>query len=368
MAMPTAPHVALLLPSLAGGGAERVMLNLVEGLAAQGCRIDLVLVSAVGEYLAQVPAEVRVVDLARSRALQAPGPLARYLKKSQPDVLISALGHINLAALLARRLAGTRTRVIVTEHLAVSARAEGFTDLAFRFLARKAYPQAEAIVAVSEGVADSFAAGAGLPRAAVRVILNPVLTEEYWRKMAESAAHPWFGPDEPPVILGVGRLAAQKDFPTLITAFEQLRTSVDARLLILGEGPDRQELENRIRTAGLTEHVALPGFVTNPFSFMASSALFALSSVREGLPTVLIEALAAGVPVVATDCESGPREILQGGRLGRLVPVRDPTALAEAMLATLRKPLSPATAADWEVFTPFAAASQYLQAAGLDTC
>lgn len=343
------------------------MLNLSEGLAAQGCRIDLVLVSAVGEYLSQVPAAVRVVNLARSRALRTPLALARYLKQWQPDVLISALGHINLTALLAKRLAGSGTSLIVTEHLAVKARADSVSDWAFRFLAKRTYPHAEAIIAVSEGVAASFAAGVGLPRSAVQVILNPVLTEEYWRKVTEPVVHPWFGSNEPPVILGVGRLAAQKDFPTLITAFKKLRASVDARLLILGEGPDRQDLENLVKTAGLSDHVALPGFVDNPFSFMASSALFTLSSVREGLPTVLIEALAAGVPVVATDCESGPREILQGGRLGRLVPIRDPAALADAMLATLQEPRTSATPADWELFTPLAAASRYLRAAGLNT-
>lgn len=343
-----------------------MMLNLAEGLEAKGCRVDLVLISAAGEYSDQVSQRTRIVDLGRSRALQAPGPLARYLKQSRPDLLIGSMGHINLAALLARRLAGTDTSIIVTEHLAVTARAAGATDLVYRFLARKAYPRSEAIVAVSEGVADSFAAGVRLPRESVQVILNPVLTKEYWRKVAEPAAHPWFGPDEPPVILGVGRLAAQKDFPTLIAAFAKARSTLNARLMILGEGPDRHKLETLVREAGLTEHVALPGFVDNPYAFMSAAALFTLSSVREGLPTVLIEALASGTPVVSTDCESGPREILKGGRLGALVPVGDPDALAAAMISALGSANPAIGPDDWKMFTPAVAASQYLAAVGLD--
>jgi glycosyltransferase involved in cell wall biosynthesis len=219
---------------------------------------------------------------------------------------------------------------------------------------------------VSEGVAASFAAGTGLPTESVNVIYNPVLTEQYWRAIERTPEHPWFAPGELPVIMGVGRLVAQKDFPNLIWAFAEVRSRIDARLMILGEGPDRAKLEQLVTELELGEWVSLPGFVKDPVSLMARAATFALSSVREGLPTVLIEALATGVPVVSTDCESGPREILRGGELGRLVPVGDSAALAEAITAALSEPARKVDPVHLQEYFPKESARKYLQAAGID--
>lgn len=356
--------MALFLSNLAGGGAERVTLNLIEGLIELGCSVDIVLLSAVGELLGEVPQGVDVIDLGCGRALRAPAPLARYLRRYRPDVLIGTEGHTNLAALVAKRIAGAPTELVFTEHLAVSDKPKGMKDRIYRLLARLTYGYAKAVVAVSGGVADSLVAAVGLPRDAVTVIYNPVLTKRYWETVSAPVEDPWFSEGQPPVVLGVGRLVAQKDFPTLIKAFKHVRASRDARLMILGDGTDRPALEGLVNELGLSEHVKLPGFVAKPASYMARSAVFALSSVREGLPTVLIEALATEVPIVATDCESGPDEILRSGRLGRLVPVGDARELGEAIISALDEGRSAVSREDLEEYFPEAAAKRYLQVAG----
>ena len=207
-------------------------------------------------------------------------------------------------------------------------------------LLRHAYPMADAIVAVSDGVADRLARKTGLPRAAIRTVYNPVVVPELPALAAEPVAHPWFRPGGPPVVLGVGRLVEQKDFPTLLRAFALVRQRRPARLVILGDGPAeaRRDLEAVAAGLGCAEDLDLPGFVANPFAYMARASVFALSSLHEGLPGALIQALACGCPVVSTDCPSGPSEILEHGRHGRLVPVGDHEALASAILACLDDP------------------------------
>jgi glycosyltransferase involved in cell wall biosynthesis len=223
------------------------------------------------------------------------------------------------------------------------------------------YPWASSVVAVSRGAADDLARAAGLPRDLVEVVYNPVITPEAVVAARRPPDHPWFAPGQPPVILGVGRLTQQKDFPTLLRAFAEVRRRRAARLMILGEGEDRDELTSLAAELGVSDDVALPGFQDNAMAYMAGSRLFVLSSAWEGLPTVLIEALAAGARVVSTDCPSGPREILQDGRLGALVPVGDSSALAEAMVVALDRP---AAALPSDALTPFtkeAAVDHYLR-------
>jgi len=193
-------------------------------------------------------------------------------------------------------------------------------------------------VTVSDSVGRELADGLGLAPESVETIYNPVVDDTLAARASEAPEHPWFEEGEPPVVLGVGRLTEQKDFATLIRAFALLRRKRDARLLLLGEGRLRAELEQEARILGVSEHVHLPGFVDNPFSYMARAAVTALSSGYEGLPGVLIQAMACGCPVVSTDCPGGSREILGSGRYGRLVAVGDPEALAAALEATLEAP------------------------------
>lgn len=331
-------RVALFMPSLAGGGAERIMLNLAAGFIARGCRVDLVLASAVGEYASDVPAGVRRIDLGAAKPLNAVPALARYLRAERPAALLATIVNANLAALWARRLSGVPMRCVVREASTLSvdlAEGSALNRLLLPRLVARSFRRAEAIVAPSRGVADDFARVTGLPWESIEVIYNPVVSEALRQRALQSADHRWFQGDDIPVIVGMGRLTRQKDFATLIRAFARFRRTTPARLIILGEGEDRGDLEALCRSLGVAADVDLPGFVANPYAILAQARLFVLSSRWEGLPGALIEALACGARVVSTDCPSGPREILDDGRYGQLVPAEDEVAMAAAMGAAL---------------------------------
>jgi glycosyltransferase involved in cell wall biosynthesis len=274
------------------------------------------------------------------------------------------MGHANVVALWAARLARRSTPVVVTEHNTLSqatrqeSRVPGWV---WPPLLRTFYPWADSVVAVSRGAADDLARTSGLPRDRVEVVYNPVITPSMVALARQTPDHPWFAAGQPPVILGVGRLTRQKDFATLVRAFAEVRRCRTARLIILGEGEDRAALEALTAQLGLSSDVALPGFQENALAYMAKAAVFALSSAWEGLPTVLIEALAAGTRVVSTDCPSGPREILQDGRLGTLVPVGDATALAGAILQVLDQPAGAIPLDALAPFTRDASVDHYLR-------
>jgi len=356
-------RLAIFVPAMLGGGAERAMLNLARGIAERGYAMDLVLAQAEGPYLAEVPESVRVVDLKASRVLTSLPFLVRYLRCERPQALLSALGHANIIALWARRLASVPTRVVVSQRITLSRSAQHALSRRGRLmpqLIRRFYPWADGIVAVSKGVGDDLARVAGLPRERIQVIYNPVVTPELQEKAQASLEHPWFKPGEPPVLLAAGRLTAQKDFSMLIQAFAQVRQARPARLLILGEGEERPVLEALVRQLGLEQDVSLPGFVENPYPYMAQASLFILSSRWEGLPAVLIEALYCGVPLISTDCPSGPREILADGQYGQLVPVGDATALARAIETSLEGETPRPPRVSWLPFEMEAVVSKYV--------
>ena len=311
------------------------MLNLAQGFVERGFAVDVVTAQASGPYLNQVPRGARLVDLASSRVLTALPGLVRYLRTARPKTLIAAMGHTNIVALCARFLARRSTRIVVTAHLNTSVCEQHKQPLRARLvrpLEKLFYLWADEIVAVSEGVADDMVRSGVVPsRDRIRVIYNPVISPDLHEKAKAAVDHPWFAAGEPPVFLNVGRLTAQKDQATLLKGFASLRKRHRARLLILGEGELRSELEGLIAELGIGEDVSLPGFCENPYAFMSRTTGFVLSSGWEGLPTVLIEAASLGVPVISTDCPSGPREILKEGALGTLVPVGDSEALATAM-------------------------------------
>lgn len=356
-------RIAFYLSSLGGGGAQRVVLTLANAMAEQGVHIDLVLVKARGPFLAQVHPGVRIVDLAVGNVMLSLPGLIRYLRRERPVALLSSLKHVNVVALIARQLSLVPVRVVIGEHNTLSrSRKTSFKDRLLPLLMRVLYPKADLIVAVSQGVANDLCASLGLAKEKVQVIFNPVVRSEIAEQAAAPLDHAWFQPGEPPVILGMGRLTEQKDFPNLIHAFALLRKQRDCRLVILGEGELREELEALAESLGLTASISLPGFVDNPFAYMARAGVFVLSSRWEGLPTVLIEAMACGAPVVSTDCPSGPVEILQGDVWGRLVPVGDSVALADAIAATLDDDQQPRVAERAAAFGIEPARDGYLQA------
>ncbi len=354
---------AVYLPALLGGGAERSMLNLAIGMTEQNVDVDLVLATATGPYLKMVPPQVRVVDLKAGRVLSSLPALARYLRKEKPVGMVSALDHANVVALWAKWLAGGHSRVVVCMQNTPTQDASHADSIQGRLipLAMKLfYPWAKGIVGVSQGVVDDFMKMTGIRRN-VWVIHNPVVTPDLFRRAEEPVEHPWLQPGQPPVLLGVGRLTRQKNFTNLIRAFAEVRGQYPSRLMILGEGEERPALEALVRELGLEAEVSLPGFVQNPYAYMKRAAMFVLSSDWEGLPTVLIEAMALGTPVVATDCPSGPVEILRGGELGRLVPMNNATALAQAIAATLTEPRRPVSEEAYAGYTQQVVVNRYLE-------
>ncbi len=357
-------RLAIFLHGLYEGGAERTILNLAQGLAGCGVAVDLVLARAVGPFLPQVPPQVRLVDLQAGRMLSSLPALVGYLRRERPDALLSGIDYTNLIAILARRLAGRPRRLVVVEHNTLSRRV-GDMPAAYRrllpALMGRAYPCSDWVVAVSQGVADDLVRMIGLRPERIRVISNPVITPDVQQKAQAWLEHPWFQPGQPPVLIAVGRLTAQKDFPNLLQAFARLRQARPVRLMILGEGEARPALEAQAAALGLAGEISLPGFVDNPYPYMAHGAVYVLSSQWEGLPTVLIEALYCGLPIVATDCPSGPREILQAGRFGRLVPMGDAGALAAAIEDALDGRVAPAPTASWAPYTLEHTLDQYRQ-------
>lgn len=318
------------------------MVTLANAIAARGFSVDLVLASAKGPYLKDVSPAVRIVDLKAGRVIKALLPLIRYLRRERPQALLSAMGHANVVALLARKLARVPTRVVVSERGFISGECALARGMVARFnfwLIPLLYRGADGVCTVSQAAAKDLAVFANLPVQRIQAIYNPFDLVKIAQLAAEPLAHPWLAPGQPPLLLAIGRMNEAKDFPVLIRAFAQLRQQRPVRLMILGEGELRPELESLLAELNLgADAVQMPGFVPNPYAWLARCSLFVLSSRREGLPGALIEAMACGAPVVSTNCLSGPDEILEGGRWGQLVPVGDVTALAQAIAATLDLP------------------------------
>lgn len=313
------------------------MLHLVRGFAEKGYEVDLVLAKCEGPYLREVPENVNVVDLKAGRVLTSLPALVRYLRRAQPVALLSAMDHSNIVALWAKRIASVRARVVVSVHttLSIGVKHSNSRGRLIPYIARWCYGWADGVVAVSRGAADDLSNTIGLPRERIRVIYNPVVVPELFELAKEPVEHPWFRAGEPTVVLSVGRLTAPKDYSTLLRAFALVKRARPVRLVILGEGEERAGLETMVRNFGLEDVVSLPGFAKNPYDYMSKAEVFVLSSAWEGFGNVLVEAMAVGTPVVATDCPNGPAEILENGKYGRLVPVGNAAALAEGILATL---------------------------------
>lgn len=346
------------------------MRNLIGEFARRGLSVDLLRIRNHGPYFDPDGDSVGVVSLGVSHINSSLVPLVRYLRSSRPRALLCDKDRVNRIALWARRIARVPTRVVARIGTTVS------VQLATRspwvrwwqlFSMRRFYPWADAVIFPSQAAASDFAVLTGLPQARLHVIPNAVVDSELHRLSQEVPEHPWLTREESPLILGVGELCARKDFATLIRAFARVQARRPSCLMILGEGRERRRLEGLAQTLGVAEHVALPGFVSNPYAYMARARLFVLSSLWEGSPTVVVEAMAVGTPVVCADCPSGPREILKGGRYGPLVPVGDDEALSRAIEETLDHPPDPAVLQEAAArYTVVTSASRYLEVLGFD--
>jgi glycosyltransferase involved in cell wall biosynthesis len=327
-------RLALLIPSLRGGGAEISNVRLANCLAGRGLSVDLVVLQASGPWLEKIDSAVRLVDLRAPRARRGLFALTRYLRRTKPAALVAGPVIVGVLAIIARTLSRAATPVVVVEHndwRGRRARTGLRGERMARWAMRATYRFADRRLAVSSGVADSLAIAAGLKRTSVGVLYNGIDVGEIERLMREPVEHPWLANRETPVLLAAGRLVEQKGYGDLLRAVSVLVRSRPVRLLILGEGPLRERLEGDVRELGLESAVMFLGFQPNPYPWMAQASAFVQASLFEGLPTAILEALACGAPVVATDCPSGPSEILQGGEFGVLTPPGDPEALAEAI-------------------------------------
>ncbi len=364
-------RLAIFLPTLVSGGTERSLMNLAVGFVNKGYPVDFLLAQCEGAFMPQFPDSVHLVELNHRhvkaiRTIISLPALVRYIRKERPAALFTGL-HANLFAIWARRIAGVPLRLVISEQNTFSIHNQmlpiGIRQLMVE-LVRQNYPLADVISAVSEGVADDLSFSARIPRDRIRVIYNPIITPEMAGRVKEDINHPWFAPGELPVILSAGRLDPQKDYPLLISAFARVRQFIPSRLLILGEGSEQVALMSLARQLGIEGEVGFPGFVSNPYPYMARASVFVLSSKWEGLPTVLAEALFCGVPIISTDCPSGPREILREGLYGRLVPVGDVDCLTEAILSALKGDVIHPPRQSWAPYELETIVCQYLQASG----
>lgn len=390
-------HVAILVPKLDRGGAPLMALRTSGGLAELGHRVDIVIFEPVFNFKDEIPPNARLMVLCGKKVAVASGKppkgtilrgetaplilLARlaavvrsnrlrllmlrpkvasyalrlipYIECERPDIIFANLPPMEYSALLATRtLSRSPPPIVPVVHsvFGQNSRQSRRRRLLFPWVAH--------VVAVSRGVAENICTTSGVAKERITTIQNPAYSPHITRMAQSHADHIWLRDGGPPIVLGVGRLVPDKDFFTLLEAFHIARTQHACRLLILGEGRMRRALEKRVRSLDLSDHVSMPGWQKNPYSFMSRVSLFVLSSRREGFPTVLVEALACGCPAVSTDCPSGPSEILEAPEL--LAPVGDPKALANVMLLALKRPRnSMALRAKAEQFSAKRAAQEY---------
>jgi len=391
-------RVAFLLGSLSGGGVQWSALRAAKEMVERGYAVDLLVSKLRGDLLDEVPDGVDVLEIERTSTLRArvramiadPAAslmllrsgmsprlrslpsLETYCRTTRPDALLAGSTPLGMIAVWARRLSGIDATVVVFEQSSPVSDTAGASRYRFGVppaLLRHTYLQADVIVSVSNGVGDELSAHAGIPREQITTVYNPVTGPHVDVMSACRLAHPWFSEGAPPVILGVGRIGPAKDFATLIRAFARVRKDREARLVIVGDDRKvgknagyRAELAALPEKLGVAEDVDFVGAVANPFPYMRLASVFVLSSASEGLGNVVIEALACGCPIVSTDCRSGPREILEDGRYGELVPVGDDEAMAAAIERVLRDPPNPdRQRARSEDFAVARAVDQYLE-------
>jgi len=336
-------RIAIFLPSLEVGGAERAMLNLASGLGkTAGLQVEIVVAQARGRYLQEVLQGQSVVDLASPRVSRSLFPLVRYLRRRRPAVMISAMEHANIIAIVARGLVGFPECLVVSSHTLISLARRGQIPnraAILPYLARLAYPLADAVVAISQAVATDLERTLKLDPKKIHVIPNPIVADDILHGELNETSRSVR--DRSKTVLFVGRLAIEKDLPTLFRAFRLVNERRKALLIIVGEGPQRPRLQQLAEELQISSKTTWAGFVEDPYPIMRQASVLVLPSRWEGLGAVVVEALACGCSVVATDGPGGVREILDDGRYGTLVPVGDHGAMAEAIVATLDAPFPP---------------------------
>lgn len=364
------PHICIFLPNFDNGGVERMLVNLAYGMWQNKIKVDFIVADKNRPYLGELPTDISIIELKSHDHQQQVTKTAQYLNEHRPSAMLSAKEPDIAVAEAAIKSSDTACKLFIravvnhTQRLAHSNPIKRW--LALREI-KRLYAKAHGIIAVSQGVADDLQMILGDTAPVISTANNPVITPSFYDKAKQPVTHPWLVPGAPPVILGVGRISRAKNFPLLIKSFAQLRQQQPCRLIILGSGKKQDRLLKLAEALGVREDVDLPGYQENPYAFLNKASLFVLSSLWEGSPNVLTEALAAGCPVVSTDCPSGPKETLQNGKFGPLVAMDDVDGLAKAMSETLNQPLpSDVLISATESFTTSNSAKQYLRAMGIE--
>ena len=334
--------ITFFIPNLKVGGAEKSTVNLLNNLDKSSYTLSLILANKEGEFLKDIREDLVIINLGTYSLVKIFFKLIKYFKKEKPDIFISIFPRFSIASIMAKIFSRSDTKIIVIEHTVFSLAATNARNFFRRIIARFLFPllmkffyrNSEAIICVSKGVAEDILKITGL-REKIKVIYNPIIDSKIYALAEEKASHPWILNKDCPVISAVGRLVKAKDYPALLYALSLVVNEKQAKLLILGDGEERKELELLANRLGIAEKVDFLGFQKNPYKFISKSNIFVLSSIQEGFPTVIIEAMACGVPVISTDCKAGPNEIIENRENGLLVPVGDEKSLAEAILQLL---------------------------------
>ena len=336
------PDVAIFAATSGHSGVDRIFKNLVPWLGKSGYRVDVLTIEGHGPSLQDLPDMIRVLNLGTRHVASALPPLVRYLRKHRPEALLTDKDRVNRTACLARRLAGGPTRLYLRlgTNVSTNLASRGFLDrwtqkLSMRYL----YAQADGLLFPAKSIADDFICMTGLKAEKVKVVPSPIVKDDIFSKGLEPAEHPWFRNKTSPVVLGVGELSGRKNFEMLVKAVAQVQETRTCRLILLGKGKRRASLKSLSEKLGIADRVDLPGFVENPYPFIASADVVVVSSRWEGLAVVLIEALALGTPVISTDCPSGHRDVLRNGSIGFLIPIDDHSGMAQAIFKTLNDPV-----------------------------
>ncbi len=331
--------IGLFFSNFTGGGIQRVMLTLAKGFQEENHEIHIIILEAEGALKEDVPKGCKTINLKTGQVRKSIFALISYLNTEEPDVLLSAQTHFNFVAILAKLFSKWKGKLVLSEHITIGYMTNNWKEKLFPLVARLSYRLADRVILVSDGAASHFLERTHLPASLIQRIYNPFDIEKITSLAEGTPQHPWFLSSDSPIFLSAGRLTRQKDFPTLLKAFQLVYTQrPDTRLVILGEGEDRNELEKLAEELEIQNAIDLPGFAKNPFAMIAKADAFILSSRWEGFGNVIVEALACGTPVISTDCPSGPAEILGNGKYGILVPVGDAQLLAQTMLKEVSTP------------------------------
>lgn len=335
--------IAVLITDIDCGGAQRVTIDLIDGFLSLGHEVDLLIIRSGGALTNEIPKQARTFILSSPTSTRAQliantlRGVHNYLRDNAIDAILSSITGANLIAVASRMLSSKKPRLIIRHENTGS----NTQSRIYAKLIAKLYPRADAIITISDQAKEDLHFDFGIPRAKIHIIGNPINISRIHKLSLAQPEHPWLSDDNVPVFLAVGRFYHQKDFSTLIRAFARARSAQPARLIILGDGPERTKLESLSRALEIASDVDMPGTVQNPYPWMKASSVFVLSSLWEGLPIALLEAMALGMRIVATDCRSGPKELLEKGRLGILTPVADTERMAQAMIHALASPPDP---------------------------